>query len=84
MNCDELKKIMDEVLDDEVARDLYAEVKTHLEACGPCSVEVDTLRKTILIYRGSTPSAALSEDVRQRLFASLSYEYRHTKPNPSS
>lgn len=84
MNCDDFKRIMGDLLDDEVARDLYAEVQGHLAACGPCSVEVDTLRKTIHIYRSAEPPAAFGEDVRQRLFASLSFEYRNTRPSSSS
>jgi hypothetical protein len=84
VNCDDFKRLMGDILDDEVARDLYAEVKGHLAACGPCSVEVDTLRKTILIYRGSAPDLPLTEGARQRLFATLSFEYRNRKPNPSS
>jgi len=84
VNCDEFKKIMGDILDDEIARGLYDEVKSHLSACGACSVEVDSLKKTILIYRNAVQPAELSADVRQRLFAVLSYEYRNPPRNPSS
>lgn len=83
MNCDEFKKVLGDYLDDDVARELYHEVRSHLAACGSCSVEVDTLRKTILIYRGSTSPPVLDEGCRSRLFASLTFEYRNSRRSPA-
>ncbi len=80
VDCDEFKKLIGDYLDDEVADELCQRVKEHLAICGPCSVEVDTLQKTIFIYRrveSEDPGGALSPDARKRLFAALSYEYRN-------
>jgi hypothetical protein len=83
VNCDKLKELLGDFLDQELASEILKDVHVHLEACGPCSVEVDSLTKTILIYRNQTPGNALSDDARRRLFAVLSYEYqgrRRTDP----
>lgn len=83
MNCDEFKDLIGDYLDEEVAQELCEEVKRHLKACGFCGVEVDTLKKTILIYRKSSKPASLSDDARRRLYKVLSYEYRSASTKAS-
>ncbi len=82
MTCEQFKKIIGDYLDEEVTKDLFREVQTHLNDCGSCSVEVDTLRKTIHIYRGALPPISLSMAAKERLFRALSYEYRNPPKRP--
>lgn len=79
MTCDELKSLLSEYLDDAAAADLCQEVEIHLHKCGPCEVEIDALKKTILIYKSNAGCKPLSEPARQRLYAVLSYEYRQVR-----
>jgi len=79
VNCHDFKALMGDYLDEEMAEEICREVHSHLEACGPCSVEVDTIRKTILIYKNVSGCPDLTDDARKRLFAKLSYEYRIVK-----
>jgi anti-sigma factor RsiW len=79
-----LKSLIGDLLDEEIAREVIAEVKAHLADCPSCHVEVDTLEKTIRIYRAASPCPAMKEDAKQRLYAVLSYEYRSTKRTSSS
>ena len=80
MNCDQVKSLLSEILDEQIADELIAEIKGHLADCPSCHVEVDTLQKTIRIYRAATPPCpTLGEDAKQRLHAVLSYAYRSEK-----
>ena len=79
MNCQDFRFLIGDFLDQEVAEEICREVRSHLEACGSCSVEVDTLRKTILIYKKASSCPDLTDDARKRLFAVLSYEYQNVK-----
>jgi predicted anti-sigma-YlaC factor YlaD len=83
VNCDEIKSLLSDYLDDEAATEVIREVEIHLEACGPCEVEIDAIKKTILIYRSTSDYSALSDGARERLYTVLSYEYRQTR-NPGS
>ena len=79
MNCDQLKNLLGDLLDEAVARELIIEIEGHLADCPSCHVEVDTLQKTIRIYRASSPCPTLPDDAKKRLHAVLSYEYRSVK-----
>lgn len=85
MNCDQLKTLIGDFLDEEVAKEVLAEVHAHLADCPSCHVEVDTLEKTIRIYRASSsPCPTMKEDAKQRLYAVLSYAYRSPKGTTNS
>jgi predicted anti-sigma-YlaC factor YlaD len=80
MECrDVLERISDYLdLDPEQQQDLAERLETHLADCPNCRVYVDTVRKTISLYRSETPPEC-PEQVRLRLHAVLSYEYEHRK-----
>jgi predicted anti-sigma-YlaC factor YlaD len=76
---DVLERISDYLdLDPAQERDLAERLETHLSDCPNCRVYVDTVRKTISLYRSETPLEC-PEQVRLRLHAVLSYEYEHRK-----
>ena len=79
MNCEKLKSLLSDYLDDEAAAEMCREVESHLEDCGPCEVEIDALKKTILIYRSNTEYRELSDGARKRLYTVLTYEYRQIR-----
>ncbi len=64
MKCEELLKILSEYVDGEIDPSLCKEFERHLAGCDPCKVVVDTVRKTITLYRESEvweiPSEAIS------------------------
>jgi hypothetical protein len=51
MTCREFLEILDNVIDDSIAAETRAEIETHLHKCGHCEVVLNTMRKTIEIYR---------------------------------
>jgi anti-sigma factor RsiW len=57
-------------VDGELEAALCAELEAHLAECPDCRVMVDTLRKTIVLYR-SQSRADLPADVQARLYKVL-------------
>lgn len=60
-------------IDGELEAQLCAEIDHHMAECGDCRAVVDTLRKTVTLYRnhGHEP---LPPDVKERLYAVLKLE----------
>jgi len=75
VDCTEVLDKLADVLDEEARQELCRAIEEHLSQCRDCQVEVDTVRKTIVLYqsdqRVDVPAAAMS-----RLHAALAQEYR--------
>lgn len=76
-NCQELKAQLSEFIDGELDDSLCAEIQKHMASCDNCRVMVDTLRKTVILYR-EEPEEAVPPDVHARLVKVLDLE-QHTK-----
>jgi anti-sigma factor RsiW len=57
-------------LDGEASAALCAEIEQHMAGCENCRVVVDTLRKTVLLYRRA-PWPEFPADARERLHRAL-------------
>jgi anti-sigma factor (TIGR02949 family) len=68
--CRELLDQLSEYIDGELEVALCTELEAHLAECPNCRVMVDTLRKTITLYR-SQSRAELPADVEDRLYKVL-------------
>lgn len=68
--CQHLLGELSAYLDGEASADLCAEIERHLAGCADCRVVVDTLRKTVSLYR-NLPRPSLAEGARERLYQSL-------------
>ncbi len=68
--CQELKAQLSDYIDGDLDDGLCKEIERHLANCENCRVVVDTLRKTILLYRdyGATPMPA---EAHERLIKTL-------------
>ncbi len=77
--CQELKQQLSGYLDGELDPLLCAELERHLQNCENCRVVVDTLRRTILLYRdyGRAPAPP---DAHARLIHVLNLEKPGTRP----
>jgi predicted anti-sigma-YlaC factor YlaD len=64
---------LSEYLDGELPECLCAEIEHHLKACGDCRVMVDTLRKTVVLYR-ELGHQDLPVDAKERLYAVLNLD----------
>ncbi len=69
-NCHDLLDGLSDFLDGEASAELCAEIQRHLADCNKCRVVVDTLSKTVKLYR-QLPKADLTEGARERLYKVL-------------
>ena len=75
MDCKEVIDRLSDYLDAEAAQELCASLEAHLVDCDPCRVYIETVKKTISLYR-SESGLECPEQVRLRLHTILSVEYR--------
>lgn len=73
MECKERLGCLSDYVDGELAPELCAEIERHIAECGDCRVVVDTLRKTVTLYR-SHGHEPLPQDAKERLYAVLKLE----------
>ncbi len=69
-DCRVLLEPLSDYISGDAAESLCAEIEAHMAECEDCRVMVDTLRKTILLYR-AVESDQLPGDVRRRLYQRL-------------
>lgn len=70
MTCTEFLALLDDLIDDNVAAEMRAQVEQHMHKCGHCEVIFNTTRKTIQIYR-SHQIYEMPEGLRERLHAAI-------------
>jgi hypothetical protein len=68
-----------QVLDGEIDPSICEELEKHLRDCDPCKVIVDTVRKTILLYKG-TELYELPYEVKERLHSLLREKWKEKFP----
>ncbi len=73
MECREMLGALSDYIDDELEERLCAKIEAHLRDCPDCQVMVDTLNKTIVLYR-TRGQSDLPHDVHTRLYAVLNLE----------
>ena len=54
MDCTEVKDKLADYLDEEALQELCRAIEEHLSHCRDCKVEVDTVRKTIVLYQSDS------------------------------
>lgn len=72
-HCQHLLADLSDYIDGEAAAAVCAEIERHLADCADCRAVVDTLRKTIYLYR-TLPQPTLPETTRARLIAALTFD----------
>jgi hypothetical protein len=70
VTCTEFLAQLDEMLDQDAAIPLRADLEEHLRCCEHCEITLSTTRKTIQIYR-SHELYELPEDLRERLHKAI-------------
>lgn len=75
LTCQEVLDQLSDYLDAEARAELVGEVEQHLGVCVHCRIEVDTLRRTILLYR-QEERVVLPAHLNVRLSEALERLYR--------
>lgn len=73
-NCRHLLSSLSDYVDGVLESQLCAELERHLQDCENCQIVVDSLRKTVYLYRTTASQTTLPKDVRQRLYCRLDLE----------
>jgi predicted anti-sigma-YlaC factor YlaD len=66
---------LSDYLEGDLRPELCAEIERHLAECGNCRIVVDTLRKTVMLYR-TYGHEEVSDDTKARLIAVLELEQK--------
>jgi predicted anti-sigma-YlaC factor YlaD len=74
LHCHNLFETLSAYVDGDLHDELCGEIENHLGECYNCRIVVDTLRKTIYLYRETNELVDLPEDIQHRLFQRLNLE----------
>lgn len=78
MKCEDLLKMLNDYVDGDIDPSICDEFRRHLEGCDPCKVVVDTVRKTITLYRDADVYE-IPLDFRTRLHALIREKWKEKK-----
>jgi anti-sigma factor (TIGR02949 family) len=70
-SCQEMLAGISEYIDGTARQSLCDEIERHIAECPDCRVVVDTMKKTITLYRQQEKSYQMPSDARQRLYRRL-------------
>jgi len=74
VDCSQVLEQLADYLDEESRQELCRAIEQHLAQCRNCSVEVDTVKKTIMLYQADRRIEA-PRSVTVQLEAALAREY---------
>lgn len=73
-NCKSMLGNLSDFIDGDLETELCSEIETHLSSCENCRIVVDTLKKTVELYRQTSEPVDIPIEVRQRLFQKLNLD----------
>ncbi len=78
--CERYLRHLSEYVDGALSEELCHEIETHMAECDNCRVVVNTLNKTVALYR-RLPAPELPSTVREQLYRVLRLEDFYTPPD---
>jgi anti-sigma factor (TIGR02949 family) len=72
--CHILLGELSEYIDGELDDTLCKEIEKHMAECERCRIVIDSLNKTVSLYRTAGAQVTVPADVRQRLFIRLNLD----------
>jgi hypothetical protein len=82
-HCTDFLQNLSLYIDHEASTQFCAELEQHLMVCPDCEVVVDTLERTVALYR-TLPPPEMPEHLRKRLFSTLQLETYLNSNRPRS
>lgn len=79
MTCKELLQLLNDYVDGDLEPGVCAEFEKHFAGCNPCKVVVDTIRKTITVYKGEE-AYELPVEFKERLNKALRERWKQLQP----
>jgi anti-sigma factor RsiW len=77
-SCKDHLGALSDYLDGDLSPEFCTEIERHLAECGDCRIVVDTLRKTVMLYR-AYGHEEVPDDAKARLIAVLELEQKWQK-----
>ncbi len=77
MKCEQLLALLNDYIDGDIQPGICAELEQHLASCNPCHVVVDTIKKTITLYKAGQ-EYELPAQFRERLHAELRARWKRS------
>jgi predicted anti-sigma-YlaC factor YlaD len=74
LDCSEVLEQLADYLDEDARQEMCRAIESHLVKCKDCRLQVDTVRKTIVLYQNGTP-VEMPARLNEKLAAALSREY---------
>ena len=74
MNCDDVLDQLADYLDADARVEICRAIEAHLFRCKDCRLQVDSIKKTIVLYQNDHP-VEMPARVSEKLAAALSREY---------
>jgi len=78
VNCEDVLRKLAEYLDDESRDELCRQIEGHLSRCKDCRIEVDSLKRTIVLYQADR-EMEMPVAISSTLQAALDREYEVLK-----
>lgn len=73
-HCHGLAASISEYIDGELSPELCRALEQHMSECPNCTIVINTMRKTIELYKQPVPGEQLPEGVKTRLYQKLQIE----------
>ena len=73
-NCHHLLGSLSDYVDGELKDEICHEIERHVEDCEDCRIVIDTLGKTVSLYRNTADDPVVPSDVRERLYHRLNLD----------
>jgi len=67
VDCAEVFRLLSDYVDDDLRRAVCLEIEKHLENCPDCTLQVDSVKKTIRVYREASSREEMPVDIMIRL-----------------
>ena len=74
MDCNEVLEQLADYLDEDAREELCKTIEAHMANCKDCRLEVDTIKKTIVLYQAGD-KVELPVRLKESLHAALAQEY---------
>ncbi len=73
-HCWDMIGTLSDYIDGELSPELCKSLEAHLTECEDCRVVVDTMKKTIELYKVESGKESIPPKVKERLYARLNLE----------
>ena len=70
-NCRHLLGSLSDFVDGTLDESLCSEIERHMSDCEDCRIVIDSLRKTIYLYKETSQQERMPDGVRERLYQRL-------------